>query len=335
MSFIGYSLENPTTESQFLFRELGIVWRVSTSSDLIEVVKNQIVLGKRTLIICSNIQLYEELLGACPENTITLVVLGDESYSQKVLRSVQRHKSICSILRQYGLRSAKTLTVARETIGLLSDSFPKRFNPLQIFKLFLIGLKSKRQIKKWQRLPKRIMILPLGYTNKFSESFLTFARSIFEVSEAPNSSLLQYCMIGKAHRHNSYSFHGNSGQLQRQVLLDKYRGLQDSDIQESNDRWNGFDDSPLSGFTYVESMAHSIFTLCPPGYTNADTFRYYEALICGSQPVEVDFTLSQMGSADFRPDNQSEVGVCPRLKLIMSGIERVRDFLNEELTLEI
>ena len=85
-------------------------------------------------------------------------------------------------------------------------------------------------------------------------------------------------------------------------MLDRARRRHGALIQVLGEGWSGFDGA-ASADPYVEQLLDAEQALCPPGFMNLETFRAYEALICGATPIEprVAFTHGGRGVCDRTP----------------------------------
>jgi hypothetical protein len=288
---IGNSLESELAESEFLRRELRVKWRVSCEDDLVTEVLNNWGVQKRTLIVASDVRRYDSLLNNCPSDSIVFFILSDEAYSPRALR-IAKHKSIRVIFRHYDIRP---LSLIQSVLLVLESTHLITYRGLRLlsfFKIVLQGFRSRIRMNRWNKLAVPVEICPLGYTSKFAQSFC----ELYEEEIAENDSL--FCLKVEAweKRDYAYSFRGNYGQLQRRYMISQIEGGSEiADIVTSGSGWNGSFESELSARDYIQSLLRSKKVLCPPGYTNNESFRYYESIICGAIPVEIPFALSHMG----------------------------------------
>lgn len=83
-------------------------------------------------------------------------------------------------------------------------------------------------------------------------------------------------------RKHTWNFIGSVHHEDRQNALNSFARLQYGFIHQTS----GFDAKDyLSTEAYARILSQSVFTLCPMGHINIDTFRVYEALEAGSVPV--------------------------------------------------
>jgi hypothetical protein len=55
-----------------------------------------------------------------------------------------------------------------------------------------------------------------------------------------------------------------------------------------------------AGAPYVEQLGSARFALCPPGFVNNESFRFYESLLCGALPIEVTIATTHLGEIPWR-----------------------------------
>jgi hypothetical protein len=145
-------------------------------------------------------------------------------------------------------------------------------------------------MKAWAACLIPVHAVPLGYTSTFSQAFV--ARH----PEVGDSDSLFSVDALDGERPTSITFRGNRGLAARIVGMERAARLPNSDIATIDADWSGFAEGDV-GATYVEALSTSRFALCPPGFVNNDSFRYFEALACGALPVEIRVALTHQGIA--------------------------------------
>jgi len=292
----GWSLEQPVSEEQFLRRELGVEWRVDSAPALAK--KCRAASPQRPLLlICSEPDGYRELLDQAPANSIVLIMLSDEAYTPERLDLVRNAPALRAIYRHYTLSLANPLTIVWQALLLVMQSIGTSVRPTAVLALLRIGRATRSRMRAWQQVTTPVHVMPLGYTNRFAEGFgsLPTQRS----SQQPR----QWQIV----------FRGAGGQPQRQLMLDRARRRRGALIQVLGEGWSGFDDAP-GGDPYVEQLLDAEQALCPPGFMNLETFRAYEALLCGATPIEPRVALTHGGR-----------GVCARTpKGVRQALDEVR-----------
>jgi len=85
-------------------------------------------------------------------------------------------------------------------------------------------------------------------------------------------------------RHFIWNFVGDVNKPSRHGLVETFNNLLPNKIHLVGDF---FDPNKLRPSEYQAIVADSKFTLCPDGYDNCDTFRFWEAIELGSIPISV------------------------------------------------
>jgi hypothetical protein len=297
--FLGLSLDEPLSESEYLRRELQITWKTSSQSDIFSTIEVNYSLGKKTLIIVSQIDFVFNLISQSPEKSLVLLILGDEAYSLKAYK-LARLDSVYAILRNYSVTSQSItsyLTAAKSIFRRHWKTSNNRLLALlEISFVLLLYMRSSFVISKWQKLKKPVSILPLGYTNKFAKSFCSF------MGIGDEKSLLLNSRNSVSERAISISFSGTRGSLQRRNTIEYLREVPRSNIHATRNGWNGYDNSGID-IEYCKILSSSLYCAALPGYVSNESFRFYEALICGALPIRFQTSLGQ-GSLDTTIDQQ-------------------------------
>lgn len=296
---LGLSLDEPLAESEYLLRELRIVWQTSGKSEILSTIEENHTLGKKTLIIVSQIDLVFKLIRQSPQNSIVLLILSDEAYSIKSYK-LARLDSVYGILRNYSLTSQSVtqyLTTAKSVFGHHLKISNNRFVALlEIAHVLALYVRNNFVMSKWQKLKKPVSILPVGYTNKFAKSFSSF------MGIGEEKSLLQNSRNSVSERPISIYFSGTSGSLQRRNTIEFLHQVPRSKIHVSRNGWNGHESSGID-IEYCQGLSSSLYAAALPGYISNESFRYYEALICGALPIRFGLSLGQ-GALDTTIDQQ-------------------------------
>lgn len=108
--------------------------------------------------------------------------------------------------------------------------------------------------------PRRVMQLPLGYTNGFTH----------EASEP-----------GIDQRRYIWSFLGNVGKSSRPEMIEALQPFKPSYLYTAEQSCI----QPIGRSEYQRILRNSIFVPCSMGNLNLDSFRVYEALECGAIPI--------------------------------------------------
>jgi len=88
------------------------------------------------------------------------------------------------------------------------------------------------------------------------------------------------------------SFRGARGQLQRRTGVHLAARVPGAEIPAPASSFSGNGDV-LDADAYVDLMARSRFALCPPGYSANESYRTFEALLCGALPTMLSTAVSQ------------------------------------------
>lgn len=305
--FHGYSITEPTSEAQYLKREFGIEWITSSATNLIKKVNENASNGIRTLLIVDTNIYWVEILRALPDDSAVLMQISDETLSPELL-CLPSLPSVSKIYRNYSVSDIPFLQ-------FLFDAFFTIFFALQTRVNLNICIAS---IKYGYRMRQRAAVLkasgsvfefPLGYTNKFANSYsrnmnLSHITSLF--SHAVNLKNIEK-------NNNQVVFKGGPGGVPRQIAVAQTKKLRNVQIETSTSGWNGTEGLGNSVEDYIESLINCKFALCPPGTVSNESFRFFETLICRSLPITSNSTITQgtitnlHGLKDFGPSWRQKV----------------------------
>jgi hypothetical protein len=324
---VGYSLESPVSEEEFLRRELGVRWETVDSDPLIEVVRQRSEAKRRTLMIVSEPEPYWEVLGNLPDRSVALLMLSDEAYTQSRCELVRSRASVAGVIRHYGVTCASMADVLSAVIEFVSQTRGTSVSPRLAWQLFQQGHQTRKRMRDWQRVQVPVLGLALGYTNVFANAYRAVLARQSGQTVAEAQSLFDLTMDFAAHpRTTPMFFRGSFGQPQRQVMVDRARAIPGARIETTDDLWRGFDGAK-DGDMYVTGLLDSIQALSPPGFVNNESFRYYEAVICGSEPVEANVALTHQGRLVARPTSSAAI-VAQRLHVIREHVQEIRGVLD-------
>jgi hypothetical protein len=287
---IALSLEAPMAEEAFLRRELGIEWRTVDIGEIRQSLRSQAT----TLVLCSDPHLYTSILGDAPHASAMLFLISDEEYTDARTNLAQL-PAVRHVYRQYPARPVPLRSLPPALRAFVQDAHASSHSARIAGTLVKQGLSTRRRMKKWLPLGEKLTNVPLGYTNAFEEQWL-------ELNQGPRNDdgSLFGDVDDTSDRSLSVTFLGHRGQAQRVMGLDRAASLPASDIRIVDGIWSGFAHEPGES-DYVKLLLTSRFALCPPGFVNGETFRYYEALICGALPIEIHTALTHLGIVLFRP----------------------------------
>lgn len=286
----GFSLEPPASEVEFLRRELGITWNQIGEAELI----SRIGEAQRTLVIISEPRHYQNIVRKVESDSIVAVMISDESYSLDRL-NLALHESVHGVYRHYAPDFAPWPRIISASLGYLRDSRHTSQQGSTVVPNIQSGLQLRRRMKAWQAIKGESHAVPLGYTDTFARAF----SDRFGLAE--DSSLLGHDEIASLDRTSSVVFRGNRGLAQRIVGCERAAEMENSDITLIDADWSARAAEDV-GETYVDSLLHAQFALCPPGFSNNESFRFYEALLCGALPIEVRVATTHLGVLPWRDD---------------------------------
>jgi len=324
---VGYSLEEPVSEEEFLRRELGVRWETVSADALSDVAHRRAEANRRTLIIVSEPEPYREVLGNLPDRSVALLMLSDEAYTQPRCELVRSRPSVAGVIRHYGITCSSNGGVLSEVTEFVSQARGTTVSPRLAWQLFQQGRQTRKRMRDWQHLQVPVLGLALGYTNVFANAYRAFLARQTGQTVSDAHSLFDLAVDLEARpRTTPMFFRGSSGQPQRQVMIDRARAIPGARIETTDEQWRGFDGA-ADGSTYVTGLLDSVQALSPPGFVNNESFRYYEAVICGSQPVEAAVALTHQGRLVARPTSASAT-VAERLHVIREHLLETRSILD-------
>jgi len=281
MTIVGLSLEHPVSEQQFLRRELGISWEQVDRAELMR------ALQRPGLVIISEPEPYVDVLAQLPSGNAVIMMISDEAYTNERLALVERSPSIRSLYRQYDIRLASPARIAERVSQLAQQARRASIRSTALIDLIRIGRATRQRMRAWSRVRFPVHPVPLGYTNTFAQAYAR-ARNV-----SGDDSFFGLSRVSIEKRNVPVTFRGASGQTERQIMIAAARRIPGADIRVVGDDWSGSDGG--HGDSYVESLLTARRALCPPGFINTETFRYYEALLCGAKPVEPITALTHQG----------------------------------------
>jgi hypothetical protein len=323
-SIVGFSLDSSLSEREFLWRELRIEIQCLETDELRKAIAERHDIGLMSLIVVVNADKISSLLDYTPKDSLVLLILGDEAYNPHQARVVLNHQSVRCIFRNYPTEAASIVNVLRFFLQTIQVSDLTRMQFAVILADLFRGIRSRLRMRSWRRAPKPVFVVPLGYTNKFANSLCQVLPGI------PSEASLFGLQLPEKKKEISFTFRGLPGQLQRQIAIDKIRAFDDVDIVISSSVWNGHEEADLDGRSYVEALLKATNALCPPGFINGETFRYYEALICGALPVEEPIVFSHQGILPARP-REPKCSLTERTQIVKQELHRISAQLRESL----
>ncbi len=284
----GFSLEPPASEVEFLRRELGIQWSRVTQEELLSHVSTT----ERTLVLISEPEPYRSIVEQAPAGSIVCLMISDEAYSLERL-TIAKQPAVYRVYRHYPCQPASWGRIAGSAAGYVRDSRGTSQRARTIVPNMRSGLRVRTRMKRWQAIEFKVSPIPLGYTD-------TFARAFAQRFAVPShASLFAGDPTNTVNRDRSVVFRGNRGLAQRIVGIERAKKTLDSEITLIDADWSARADSDV-GAAYVDLLSASRFALCPPGFANNESFRFYEALACGALPIEVSVASTHLGELPWR-----------------------------------
>lgn len=283
----GYSLEPPPSEVEFLRRELGIQWQQVTAEEMRALTQQH----SRLLLLISEPDHYRDIVHSSADESLVVFMISDEGYSLERL-DLARSPSIARIYRHYPAQPASWIRIIQAAAGYVRDARGTSQSPKTVLPNVASGLTLRRRMKEWASLGDRLQAVPLGYTDTFAHAFAE------RMQLAPNESFFA-APISEEPRPISIAFRGNRGLAQRIVGIERAQRIPNADISTVDADWSGRAEGDV-GDSYVQSLLAARFALCPPGFANNESFRFYEALICGALPVEIATATTHLGELPWR-----------------------------------
>lgn len=269
-------LEPPMAEEKFLAQELNVRWITSTEEEIEHSLRSQ----RTTLLIVSDPRLYTRLLEQAPGRSAVVIQISDEAYTRDRVAQAAI-PSVRKIFRHYAPVAAPVTQRLSAVAGFVRDASGSSIKARSARPLFESGTQVRRRMLTWHRVTIPVPALPLGYTNAFANQITHDQQS-------------------DSKRGTSICFRGNRGLAPRILGLEAAAQVPGADIQLVDQVWSGASTDGASARDYVDQLQDSRFALVPPGFVNAETFRYYEALLCGALPVEIAVALTHLGRVPFR-----------------------------------
>lgn len=292
-----WSVEAPVSEAEFLRREIGLDVTVAPPDQIARAAQRQ-----RTLLVVSEPGPYLDLVHAAPRGSLVLFMISDEGYSPDRLALVDGATSIRAIFRHYGIEVAPLADIAASTQEFLGATKDSKISPRVVPHLLATGWRTRGRMKRWGDVSVPVHAVPLGYTSEFAHAViraldldLNADDSLIEAILAnPDMNDQTQPMDRGGIRNLDMVFRGSPGSAHRQVLVEQAQQRPDSVIEWIDAQWRSVPSLERAD-RYVASLQRARRALCPPGSVNTETFRYYEAALCGARPIEPRTALTHLG----------------------------------------
>lgn len=271
------------SERAFLERELGIEWRTVATQELLE----QLQSPGPHLVIISDPDLYGDVLANAPTASVVIFLISDEDYTSARLALIERSLSVKAVFRHYSIEPAAPVAIAQAIREFLSDCRHSDVRATTAIDLVSRGRTTRKAMRRWQELTVPVITVPLGYTDAFERAYVD-ARDI-----APGVSLFDSWQMPAGQRPTSIAFRGIAGQPQRRAMIHTAERQPHSRIEIIDATWSGSNSD--AGQDYVQLLMSTQQALCPPGFVNTESFRRYEAVLCGALPITPPTALTHLG----------------------------------------
>lgn len=299
-----WSVEAPVSEAEFLRREIGLDITVAPPDQIARLAQQQ-----PTVVVVSEPDPYLDLVHAAPPGSLVLFLISDEEYSPNRLALVHGATSIRAIFRQYGIEGASAADIAASTREFLNATIRSSVSPRVLPLLLTTGWRTRGRMKRWRDVSVPVHAVPLGYTSEFAQAVIR----ALDLDLNADDSLIDAVHAHPGMRNNpdlsrevevrdlDMVFRGAPGSVHRQLLVERAQRQPDSVVEWIDADWTSVPSLERAD-RYVSSLHRARRALCPPGAVNTETFRYYEAALCGARPVEPRTALTHLGRPIARGD---------------------------------
>lgn len=280
-----WSIEQPVSEAEFFRREIGLDIKVAP----IDQIASQAA-ERPVLVVVSEARPYIEFVQQAPPERIVMLMISDESYSPERFQLVANQSAVRAIFRHYAIAPASITDVVASSWEFLRATSSTNVSPRLLPQLLVTGWRTRRRMNRWNELTVPVHAVPLGYTSEFAQALI----DDLDLDIGPDDSLVQAARVEQSGRDRSIVFRGSAGTAQRQALVERARLQPDSDVAWIDAHWTSTPAHERASH-YVQSLRRAKEALSPPGAVNTETFRYYEAALCGARPVEPRTALTHWG----------------------------------------
>lgn len=260
------------------------------------------------------------LIGENIREVISLFLLQDRAYvylyadeTYKVFRTLLLclNPKIINIMRSYPIHNLKIpnfRSLSKFVFLFRIDKSKTSQNVRILSKIFIslaagvvmslrrVSLNLLEQIRFTNRIQERW--IPLGYTNKFAQTFIANLEPTLESEESLINFFLEIKIVLLKIKIKRVVFRGQIGKFQRQDFFREFESLSlpISISTVFNQVFSGGNEpgkpQQENSSEYVCELLESTFALCPPGNYSNETFRFWESLLCGCAPVVAEFVIS-------------------------------------------
>jgi len=234
-------------------------------------------------------------LKSFPTRSLIVFFASDETYSLFQTFKILNSKSVAMVIREYPARPISNLiSIPRHFLKLAASIRANNFKFSGLLESWLAGFAiatKQTLIRLFARsLRKRLVDFPLGYTGKFAEAYDKFN----DLDSSKSVIAHSIGLVKPLRKKKKLFFAGQQGSYERRTMI-KEALRQGYGPFETFENFGGPKTSKgneLAGFEYVQGLADSEFSLCPPGNYSAESFRYIESLLLYSYPLRPKCVLS-------------------------------------------
>jgi hypothetical protein len=267
----GYTLEENLSESASLINHFSFKSIIIKKRKLEQLLKEN---NKLLILLISNLSLYTDYIKKSKRKLI-IFHLSDEGYDFSQAK-IYKNKNIKFIIRNYKIFPFFFLSRALLKWPLITFkyvcvywiynvwhhnvTFYTNFKHLKYI-LFSIKYLLRQIIFSWliKKIEKKIIYAPLNETNFFYKGKSKKTNKKYPLSFAGSVHSSERIRVQLIAKEMGYS-HGYSG-------------------------WSTSSKKSLTSNAYTQILKNSKYSLCPTGYINLDTFRFYEIIKSGSLPI--------------------------------------------------
>ena len=291
-------------DGAWIRRELGVEF---VTVDEEEILRQAARPGRRVGVVVTDPDSYRPLLSTAPPRSVVVLHLYDERYTPQC-EEVANMPSVFSLYRPFSLERATNIAYIASVAAALADIRVGTTNVRQIGAALKSGRAIRSAVQRYNRAKNDgFYTVPIGYTAAFAE--------VYEARFGPigrYTSLFDHALerdeSASVERVLDVSFRGARGQFQRRTGVGLASQRPRSDCSTPIRSFSG-DGNELDAATYLELMLRSRFVLCPPGFVTNESYRTYEALLCGALPVMLTTAVSQ-GTRPAADLHDVVTGVC-------------------------
>lgn len=265
------------TEEQYLLREFGI--------RLLYNFKDCEYVSERNVIVSDNPSCWNRYLTTAPVNSITFILIGNETYEPDKFQHLNHFKSIKAALLYNPPKPTPYSNVIKSLLGnILDGGLKKTEYSGSVFRDFRNSQFTRTKLSKI-KINYPFIELPQGYCNSFVDQLSCLSPQMRELLNS-NCSLysdeIQEELASFIRKDKVFSYLGQSIHHRRATCLRVAAQKFGIEIPSKI----GFGGLNFDGdTTYLKNLLTTKFPLVPPGAFNNYNHRYAEALITKGLPA--------------------------------------------------